>query len=156
MSAERSSVGERKNGKLHQVARPAAPNTEQHRKEQLEFRMALGLGKPKPDDLVFCNYDGTPISPNSFSVTWGTMISRAALPDVTFHACRHSHASALIPAGIDVVSVSRRLGHSSPVITLGTYAHLFQNTDTRAAEAIEKVLKRSSGANPVPTRPLCS
>lgn len=103
--------------------------------------MALGLGKPKPDALVFCNYDGTPISPNSFSVTWGTMISRAALPDVTFHACRHSHASALIAAGIDVVSVSRRLGHSSPVITLGTYAHLFQNTDTRAAEAIEKVLK---------------
>ena len=48
--------------------------------------------------------------------------------------------SALIAAGIDVVSVSRRLGHSSPVITLGTYAHLFQSTDTRAAEAIEKVL----------------
>ena len=109
--------------------------------------MALGMGKPKPDALVFCNYDGTPISPNSFSVTWGTTISRAGLPDVTFHACRHSHASALIAAGIDVVSVSRRLGHSSPVITLGTYAHLFQNTDTRAAEAI-----RCSNKAPVPIR----
>jgi integrase len=119
----------------------AVSTLSQHRKEQLEFRMALGMGKPKPDALVFCNYDRTPISPNSFSVTWGTTISRAGLPDVTFHACRHSHASALIAAGIDVVSVSRRLGHSSPVITLGTYAHLFQNTDTRAAEAIEQVLK---------------
>jgi integrase len=60
---------------------------------------------------------------------------------VTFHACRHSHPSALIAAGIDVVSVSRRLGHSSPVITLGTYAHLFRETDAAAAEAIERVLK---------------
>jgi integrase len=108
----------------------------QHRKEQLEFRMALGMGKPDTHALVFCNYDGTPISPNSISVTWGAAVARAGF-DVTFHACRHSHASA---AGIDVVSVSRRLGHSSPVITLGTYAHLFQSTDTRAAEAIEKVL----------------
>ena len=119
----------------------AVAKLSQHRKEQLELRMALGMGKPESDALVFCNHDGTPISPNSVSVTWGTAVSRAGLPDVTFHACRHSHASALIAAGIDVVSVSRRLGHSSPVITLGTYAHLFQSTDTRAAEAIEKVLK---------------
>jgi integrase len=112
-----------------------------HRKAQLEIRMALGMGKPDADALVFCKYDCTPISPNSLSVTWGAAIKRTGLPDVTFHACRHSHASALIAAGLDVVSVSRRLGHSSPVITLGTYAHLFQSTDTRAAEAIEKVLK---------------
>jgi integrase len=112
----------------------------QHRKEQLEIRMALGMGKPAADALVFCNHDGEPISPNGFSVTWGNAVSQAGF-NVTFHACRHSHASALIAAGIDVVSVSRRLGHSSPVITLGTYAHLFRNTDTRAAEAIEKMLK---------------
>ena len=37
-----------------------------------------------------------------------------------FHALRHSHASALIAAGIDIVTVSRRLGHGSPAITLGS------------------------------------
>jgi integrase len=111
----------------------------QHRKEQLEIRMALGMGKPDADALVFCNLDGTPISPNNFSATWGMAIRRVG-HSVSF-ACRHSHASALIAAGIDVVSVSRRLGHSSPVITLRTYAHQFDSTDTRAAEAIEKMLK---------------
>ena len=110
-----------------------------HRKAQLELRMALGMGKPEPDALVFCDHDGAPLSPNNLSVTWGNAVRRAGF-DVTFHACRHSHASALIAAGIDVVSVSRRLGHSSPVITLGTCAHLVLSTDTRAAEAIEKVL----------------
>ncbi len=57
-----------------------------------------------------------------------------------FHALRHSHASALIAAGIDIVTVSRRLGHGSPAITLGVYAHLFNRTDEAAAQAIEEAL----------------
>jgi hypothetical protein len=46
----------------------------------------------------------------------------------------------LIASGLDVLTVSRRLGHGSPVITLNTYAHLFAKTDTAAAAAIDKVL----------------
>ena len=51
------------------------------------------------------------------------------------------HASALIASGQDVVTVSRRLGHASPTITLSVYAHLFDKTDEAAADAIEAVLK---------------
>jgi integrase len=53
----------------------------------------------------------------------------------------HTHASALIAAGLDVVTISRRLGHSSPNVTLGTYAHLFAHPDTAAASAIEAALR---------------
>jgi integrase len=91
-----------------------------HRREQLEIRMALGMGKPDADALVFCNHHGEPISPNLLTVVWAQALARSGLPKVTFHALRHSHASALISEGIDVVSVARRLGHSSPVITLST------------------------------------
>lgn len=42
--------------------------------------------------------------------------------------------------GLDVVTVSRRLGHSSPTVTLAVYAHLFGNTDERAAAAVETAL----------------
>ena len=112
-----------------------------HRKSQLELRMQLGRGKHEPDALVFCDHEGSPISPNYFSIMWRRVISRnSGLPQVTFHALRHSHASALIAGGIDVVKVSRRLGHSSPVITLSTYAHLFSKDDDGAAAAIEAVL----------------
>lgn len=57
-----------------------------------------------------------------------------------FHALRHSHASALIAAGLDVVTVSRRLGHGSPAITLTVYAHKFASKDIAAAEAIEAAM----------------
>jgi integrase len=110
-----------------------------HRKTQLEQRMRLGLGKPGDDALVFCEDSGAPCAPKYFSVRWRR--ATASLVDVTFHALRHSHASALIAAGVDVVTVSRRLGHSSPAITLRVYAHLFTKTDTTAAAAIEATLR---------------
>jgi integrase len=61
------------------------------------------------------------------------------LPDVGLHGLRHSHASALIAAGIDVLTISRRLGHAFPASTLTVYGHLFANTDAAAARAIDAV-----------------
>jgi integrase len=105
--------------------------------------MALGRGRPDADALVFCRYDGSPLAPDHQTVRWG----RAVKGRWKFHALRHTHASALIAAGVDIVTISRRLGHSSPAVTLRVYSHLFDATDVTAADAIGKVL----GANRVPT-----
>jgi integrase len=110
-----------------------------YRKAQLEQRLRLGLGKPGADALVFGKETGGPFAPKYLSVRWRR--ATKGIVDVTFHALRHSHASALIAAGVDVVTVSRRLGHSSPTITLNVYAHLFTKTDTSAATAIEATLR---------------
>jgi len=45
----------------------------------------------------------------------------------------------LIAAGTDILTISRRLGHGSPAITLGVYGHLFSNTDA-AADVIEAAM----------------
>ena len=104
------------------------------------FELQLGMGRPEAEALLFCNEDGSPISPNYFSIMWSRAVGRAGLPKRTFHSLRHSHASALIHAGLDVVRVSRQLGHSNPTITLSTYAHEFREGDSGAADAIGKVL----------------
>jgi integrase len=114
----------------------------EHRREQLELRMALGMGKSNADALVFCKFDGAPLNADQVTIRW----RRAVGGKWKFHALRHTHASALIAAGADIVTISRRLGHSSPAITLRVYSHLFAHTDTTAADAIGKVL----GANRVP------
>jgi integrase len=112
-----------------------------HRLKQLELRVALGLGKPGQGTLVFSTIEGAPLSPDNLSRDWRRAVAALGLPRVKFHALRHSHASALIASGLDVLTVSRRLGHGSPVVTLNTYAHLFGKTDEGAADAIEAALR---------------
>ncbi|KUL43791.1 hypothetical protein ADL22_12935 [Streptomyces sp. NRRL F-4489] len=46
-----------------------------------------------------------------------------AAPKGGFRVLRHPYASVLLEAGETVVTVAQWLGHSSPVITLGYYAH---------------------------------
>jgi integrase len=55
---------------------------------------------------------------------------------VTFHALRHTHASVLIDAGIDVVKISKRLGHAKISTTLDVYSHLFVAREDKSAQAI--------------------
>jgi integrase len=112
-----------------------------HRLRQLELRVTLGQGKPESGALVFSTIEGAPLSPDNLSRDWRRVVTAFDLPRVKFHALRHSHASALIASGLDVLTVSRRLGHGNPVVTLKTYAHLFAKTDERAADAIEAALR---------------
>lgn len=112
----------------------------EHWREQQERRLVLGIGRAAPDDLVVPRGDGTPWPPDRLSTTWPQTLARLKLPKVTLHALRHTHVSQLIAAGLDIVSVSRRIGHSNPTVTLGVYAHLFGNTDDRASAAVETAL----------------
>jgi integrase len=59
------------------------------------------------------------------------------MPAVTLHSLRHTHASMLINAGLDILTISRRLGHSSPTTTLNVYGHLIHGGDDRAAQIME-------------------
>jgi integrase len=91
----------------------------EHRRQQLELRLALGLGKTADDTLLFSRPDGSPQSPHALSKEWAAAAAEIGLSAIRFHALRHTHASHLIDAGIDVVKISKRLGHGSPVTTLG-------------------------------------
>jgi integrase len=111
-----------------------------HWHQQQEQRLALGLGRASDGDLVFARCVGSPWPPDSLSSDWARALRALNLPIVTFHAPRHTHVSQMIASGLDVVTVSRRIGHSNPTVTLGVYAHLFGNTDERAASAVEAAL----------------
>lgn len=66
--------------------------------------------------------------------------ARAAklLEGVTLHSFRHTHAAILIAQGVDILAVSRRLGHANVRITLELYGHLLPGQDARAADAMER------------------
>jgi len=122
------------------IALPAylAVELRAHWRAQQELNLALGAGKLAPDALVFPTFDGKARSPNALTKEWSTA-SRAVGVSATFHALRHTHASQLIASGLDVLTISRRLGHGSPTVTLGVYGHLFSNTDDRVKKALDAV-----------------
>ncbi len=107
-----------------------------HRIKAQELWLALGAGRLPDDGFVFGNLeDGSPRNPNHITKDWARTVATLDLPKVTFHALRHTHASQLIAAGLDVLTISRRLGHGSPTITLGVYGHLFADTDDKVIDA---------------------
>jgi site-specific recombinase XerD len=63
------------------------------------------------------------------------IVKRAGLEDVTFHTFRHTFASHLVMAGVDLATVKELLGHSTIAMTL-RYAHLSQD---HKIEAVKKL-----------------
>lgn len=94
---------------------------------------------------MFCRPTGEPIPPNDLSRDWLRACKALGLPRVTFHALRHTHASALIAAKVDIVKISRRLGHGSPSVALNIYSHLSDMRDDAAAEAIDAAMGARDG-----------
>jgi integrase len=112
-----------------------------HWKAQQEQRLALGLGKASDAALVFPTWDGKPRSPVALTKEWTRAMNKAGLK-IRLHGLRHTHASSLIAAGVDILTISRRLGHASPTTTLGVYGHLYSNTDDKAAQIMEAMFSK--------------
>jgi integrase len=66
----------------------------------------------------------------------------AGIPRRRFHDLRHSAASLLIAEGVELVEVSKLLGHSDIRITGTLYTHLVKQTAAKAARVMDAVLSR--------------
>ena len=56
-----------------------------------------------------------------------------------WHDLRHTHASHLLAGGMDLVAVSRLLGHSSPTVTAKVYAHALPDRETERRELLGRL-----------------
>ena len=74
-------------------------------------------------------------------------IEKANVNRITMHEFRHSHATLLISAGLDIISVSRRLGHSDVNITLGVYSHLLDKKNEEIVNFLEKSCQNLATSN---------
>lgn len=91
-------------------------------------------------DLIFADELGGPIGPRRLTEWFGVLRKEARIRRGRLHDVRHSHATHLLTRGIPVHIVAARLGHSSPVVTLTTYAHVLPTSDGQAASVIASVL----------------
>ena len=61
--------------------------------------------------------------------------------NITPHSLRHSYATHLIEAGVDLLEVQKILGHH-PVLTTARYTHLSSHTDSNARAHIDQLMSR--------------
>jgi integrase len=107
-----------------------------HRGELASISLLLA----KDSALVFGTVTGELRHPERFSRRFTDAVAAVrrglgedVLPAIRLHDLRHTHASLLIADGIPVKVVQERLGHASPVITLGTYQHVMPGMQAAAA-----------------------
>ena len=98
--------------------------------------MLLRLGvTASASDRVFTNEIGDPIRPHSVGQAFDRLVKAAGVRPIRLHDLRHTHASHLLMAGINVKVVSERLG-----FTLDTYAHVMPGQQAEAAAAAAGLL----------------
>lgn len=91
----------------------------------------------RPSHPVFATSSATSLSARNAGRAFAALVKDVDLIGATPHALRHTYASMLLAQGRDPVYVADQLGHSTPVITLRTYAHLF-----RAAQPVGSCVSR--------------
>ena len=74
---------------------------------------------------------------------WDKKLKDSSLTDVTFHTCRHTHASLSLMKGESIFTISRRLGHSDAALTMNLYSHLMRDQQSIAATAMDEFLVKS-------------
>ena len=93
------------------------------------LRPARGLGPIVVED-------GAPMRPWRISYLYDRRVKSAGLRRVPLKNLRHSHACLLLAAGVDLYTVSRRLGHSTVAVTEAHYVTPGERADRAAADAL--------------------
>jgi integrase len=131
-------TGVTKTGRTRTIAIPAfvAAELRQHRVAMAERLLALGA-RLTGDHTVLAYEDGRPVNPTVLTAWCRREFGK-------IHDLRHTHASHLLHAGVNIKAVSSRLGHSTAALTLSTYVHLLPGADEDAAQRIDDLLAPGS------------
>ena len=97
--------------------------------------------EPTGDDLVFVKADGTSMHPDIFSQLFDRTVAKVDIPNISLHDLRHTHATLLLKAGVNVKVVSERLGHANVAFTMNVYQHVLPGMQAAAADTFSLLLR---------------
>jgi integrase len=101
------------------------------------------------DGLVFGTEADTPFATSSVTKRADTAWTKAKLPRITLHECRHTFASLMMAAGVNAKALSTYMRHADIGITMNRYGHLMPGNETEAAGLLDAFLVRSTDATGV-------
>lgn len=87
---------------------------------------------------LFCTLDGGPVHDQYVRLLLGRLVGKAGIEKrVHPHGLRHTFADELRAAGVDVVTISKLLGHSSIAVTSRYLDHLTNDAAVAALAAVD-------------------
>ncbi len=86
-----------------------------------------------------------PTNPSSAYNRLKTLLRKAGLPSIPFHALRHTFATHALSSGVDAKTLAGILGHTRAGFTLDTYTHTTGDMQKRAAEIVEEFMTNIFG-----------
>ena len=92
------------------------------------------------EDFVFYNLKNGIVSTNAVTKYLKKKLKELGIEkQFTLHGLRHTHASILLYQGVNIMNVSKRLGHSSMETTMSTYLHIIKELEDKDVELINAV-----------------
>ena len=73
----------------------------------------------------------------------------ASLEPIGLHECRHTFASLMIAAGVNIKALQVFMGHSTITVTLDLYAHLLPGSEDEAAALLDAYMQKALTADPL-------
>ena len=95
---------------------------------------------------VFTRKNGAARNPEDVNSILNKLCDRHGFPHIHPHTFRHTAASIMLSNGVDVLTVSKMLGHADVSTTLDTYGHAIEEAKRRAAECIADTILRTKNA----------
>lgn len=92
------------------------------------------------NDLVFCNPDGQPWPPDTFTVQFAELAKGVGMKGFRFHDLRHAFASLTLADGRPIKEVQLLMGHSTANTTLSVYARSVEGLGRAAVDGLAKSL----------------
>ena len=125
----------------------------EHREAQ-EFERRSWGSSYQDQGLVFCRPDGSQHNADTITSEFERLVRRSHVGRIRFHDMRHTHATLLLEAGVDITVVSKRLGHTSVKTTADLYAHITKRLQAGAAERFSAYISaKDAGSDDVRVRP---
>lgn len=86
------------------------------------------------------SYKGIPTQKHTFSYAIDHFSKKAYIHRIRIQELRHSHASFLISMGENPLIIKERLGHEDIQTKLGTYGHLYPNSNFEVADKLNGII----------------
>jgi len=126
------------------------PQTKSGERQQVPMsdivkKTLIGVLKHPGSAYIFCNEDGRPYT--NVRKSFDTALEKCGIIDFHFHDLRHTFASQLVMAGVDIKTVQELMRHKSIEMTM-RYAHLSPDHKKKAVDILGNTISTNTAQTP--------